>query len=329
MKNFLNSKYLFIFGLLLLLSFYAYKNWHTDVSHVSSDVWAYQMIISQDKNDFWDYVPPDYKNSNYYLTYNILYYLSPEFESGVLGYHLMAALIIILTYLISGLIIKKIFNSWLLATFGALLCVIPRFIFPTRIGILDVSNVRGNSFVFPFYFLLSYYWIIYGIKNKMVNILLGGVAGFLVYIYPLVGSVVISFYVLTALLIYRKKYFKNIVSFCLSYLLVSLPFWSNFLFNPEAGMLNVTSGLTADDMKLQGEIVRYRFQANAFLSTIDIARVKRSIWDGFVLLGIFFSSLFFYKKYFSQLREKYRLTFKVSTIFIFLMIVFSFFDFIT
>lgn len=322
MKKFLNSKYLFLAGLLVLLLFYVFHNLHVNEANVSSDVWAYQLIISQEKTGDWSYVPPDYKNSNYYLTYDILYYLSPNFESGILGYHLMAMFIIIATYVISGLIIKKIFNSWTLATLGALLTIVPRYIFPTRIGILDIGNVRGNAFVFPFYFLLSYYWIIYGIKKKWVNILLGAIGGFLVYIYPLVGSVIVAFYILIALIIYKKEYFKQVVYFALAYLIISLPFWINFFFNPEAGMLNVSNNMSTEDLRLQAEIVRYRFQANAFLSTVDIARVKRSLWDGFVLFGVFFASLFFYKKYFSELREKYRLTFKTSALFVFIMIAF-------
>ncbi|MBT6691323.1 hypothetical protein HOB10_03255 [Candidatus Parcubacteria bacterium] len=321
--SFTNTKYFFFLVLVVYLLLYLFLNYDKGLEAVSSDAWMNNFVmIQQQEGQPWAYMPQVYSQQDLYIAFPLLYYISPGFINGVFGYHILGVLIITLTYVISGLVIKKIFNNWALASLGALLCVIPRFILPTRIGLLGLGNVRGNAFVYPLYLLLSYYWIIYGLQDRRKNIWLAVVAGLSVYLYPPVGTIIIALFVLTAFLVRGRKYFKEIFIFGVVYLLVAMPFLVNHFINPSTGMLDVTGELTAQDLSLQNEIIRYRFQANAFLTSIDLARIKRGIWDGFILGVSFVGSLVFYTKYRYKIREKYKLLFKTSIIFVILMLLF-------
>ena len=321
--SFTNTKYFFFLVLGIYLLLYLLINYNSGLEAVSSDVWMNNFVmIQQEEGQPWSYMPQVYSQQDLYIAFPLLYYISPGLSNGAFGYHILGILIIVLTYVISGLVIKKIFNNWALASLGALLCVLPRFILPTRIGLLGIGNVRGNAFVYPLYLLLSYYWIIYGLKDRRKNIWLAVVAGLSIYLYPPVGTVIIALFVLTAFFVRGRKYFKEILIFASVYLLVAMPFLVNHFINPNTGMLDVVDSLSADDLNLQNEIIRYRFRANAFLTSIDLARIKRGLWDGFILGGSFFLSLIFYTKYRYKIREKYKILFKTSVVFVILMLLF-------
>jgi hypothetical protein len=321
--SFTNTRYFFFLVLGIYLLLYLSLNYNKGLEAVSSDAWMNNFVmIQQEQGQPWDYMPQVYSQQDLYVAFPLLYYISPGLNHGVAGHHLLAVFIIVLTYIISGLVIKKIFNNWALASLGALLCVIPRFILPTRIGLLGLDNVRGNAFVYPLYLLLSYYWIIYGIKDKRKNIWLAVVAGLSVYLYPPVGTIIIALFVLTAFLVRGKEYFKEIFTFGVVYLLVAMPFLANHFINPNTSMLDVSDKLTAQDLSLQNEIIHYRFRANAFLTSIDLARIKRGLWDGFILGFSFLGSLIFYIKYKHKIREKYKILFKTSVIFVILILLF-------
>jgi len=317
-----NSKYFFVFVLLIYLAINFALTYKSGLDSVSSDVWMNNYVMMQKVDNVWSYQPDYYSQQELYLAFPLLYYVNPGFSNGVWPYHIIGFILIIVTYLISGLVIKKVFNNWWLAALGAFLCVVPRFILPTRIGIMGLGNVRGNAFVYPLYLLLSYYWLIYGLKDKRKNIYLAIVAGLSVYLYPPVGLIIVGIFILTGLLLYRKKYLKEIINFGIIYLLVASPFLLNHFMNPGTSMLDAGADLSSDDSLLQLEIVKYRFEANAFLSSIDLARIKRGLWDGFILAITFFGSILFYRKYWDIIKDKYKQLVKISLTFFILMIIF-------
>mgnify|MGYP001580419110 FL=1 len=303
-KNFFDSKYLFILGLVACFSLYFIFNYNLGVGALSSDVWGYQFLEIQSRYHHWGDVPPSYNQSELYLAFPLFYYLNPGLDSGLWSYHLLSIVVIAATYLISGLVAYKIFRSWWIAGLVGVLVLIPRFIFPTRMGFLDLSSLRGNILAAPFYFLLSYYWIIYGIKSQWQNIGLGVLAGFLIYVYPPVGAITVFFFWLTALVIYRFYKWKPLAVFALVYLVAAAPFWLNHVINPATGMLDQTTGLSAEEILLQSEIIQYKFRGSGFLQTVDFAEIKRSVWDGSVLVLLWVLGVCLVKRYKSQITEE-------------------------
>ncbi len=311
-KQFLDSRYFFLLILFVFVSCYGITNFGRDAGSLSSDVWGYQFLELQERYNYWDEVPPSYNQSELYVAFPLLYALNPGLEKGMMSYHILAIFLIVATYLISGLVTYRLFKSWFLATLGGLLPLIPRFIFPTRIGLLDLGAVRGNVFAAPFYFLLSYYWIIYGISDRRKNIGLAIVAGVLMYLYPPAGLITVGTFILAALFIHRKKYIRQIVVFVLVYSIVTLPFWINHFVNPNTGMLDESAEVSSVDLQLQSEIVQYKFRGSGFLSSIDIAEFKRSAWDESLLLLLFVISLWATWKYRDRFSSEQKQVTRVS-----------------
>ena len=157
--SFTNTKYFFFLVLGIYLLLYLLINYNSGLEAVSSDVWMNNFVmIQQEEGQPWSYMPQVYSQQDLYIAFPLLYYISPGLSNGAFGYHILGILIIVLTYVISGLVIKKIFNNWALASLGALLCVLPRFILPTRIGLL----VLVMSGAMPLFILFIYYLVIIG-----------------------------------------------------------------------------------------------------------------------------------------------------------------------
>src|SRR3989338_10793051 len=125
-KKFISSIFFFILVLAAYLGLYAYFNRNVSINCLSSDVWLYQSVMMQEKEGIWHNFPTAYFRNDIYWAFPILYYLNPGLSGSLAGYHALSLAIIILIYVISGLVIKKIFNSWSLAALGGLLCGIPR-----------------------------------------------------------------------------------------------------------------------------------------------------------------------------------------------------------
>jgi len=308
----LKPKYFFIATLLGMIGFYLFTNIGLGPDALSSDVWGYQFLELQKRFNYWSDVPPSYNQSEYYIGFPLFYYLNPGLEKGLANYHALSILIIILTYLVTGFVAQKIFNNWYLASLAGLLVLIPRFIFPTRIGLLDLGSLRGNILAAPFYFLLSYYWLIYGIKNHHLNILLGLVAGALVYIYPPAGIITIFTYGVTALVLYRGQSIKPLIFFTFAYLVITTPFWINHFGNPNTSMLEVSAHLSAEEIAAHSEIIQYKFRGSGFLKTVDFAEIKRGIWDGAPLIAAFILSMITLGRKRDQIFEKEKLLTRIN-----------------
>src|SRR3989344_2064084 len=289
--NRLNNPIFFVVVLILYCFLYILFNYGTTLGSLSSDVWGYQFLEIQEKFQYWKDIPPSYNQSEYYLAFPLFYLLSPALEHGVLGYHVGALVIIIATFLITGVISKKFFGNWFAATFASLLVLIPRFVFPTRTCLLDVGSFRGNILALPFYILLCYYWIIYGLHKPRQNILLAICAGILVYLYPPAGIITVGTCIITALIIYKKEKIKQVLIFSMVYLLVASPFLVNHFANPNTGMLDETQVLERTEIVEQSEIVQYKFRGSGFLNTVEFGEVKRAIWDETLLVLVFVVSL--------------------------------------
>ena len=288
----LNHPVFFFAVLLFLCSFYIYENKLATIGELSSDVWGYQFLEMQERFQYWEDVPPSYNQSELYIGFPLLYYLSPSLENGVVGYHILAVIIITLTFLITGLVGRDLFGSWFFAAILASLMIIPRFVFPTRIGLLDIGVVRGSILAMPFYILLSYWWIIKGLNRPKVNIILAAVAGLTVYLYPPSGVITVGSFILTALLVRGREMLKPIIVFIAVYSLVVSPFVLNHLFSPNTGMLDESKVLSTVEEKFQSEIIQYKFRGSGFLRTVDIADIKRSVWDETIILILFLASLY-------------------------------------
>lgn len=322
--RFFNSGYFFVLILLIFIGFFLGKNQQATVDSLSSDVWMYQYVmVQQEQSQPWSDVPPLFNQEKYYLAYPILYALNPGLDYSLNNYFILAILIIIATYLINGLILKKIFGSWWLATLGAILLLIPRYIYPTNIGFFDFRNLRGLALVFPLYYLLGYYWPIYGLMDKKKNILLALVAAFSVYLYPPFGVMLVPLFVLTSLILYRKKYLKQIIIFILFFLLGSSLFIYGHFSNPYSGQTDVRENLTLEQQKLQAEIIDYRV-ADISLADSDLGTTKRSIWDGWPLLGFFLLAIFLYKRQRDKLNDEQQKLFKINIIFTVALLLFIF-----
>lgn len=299
--NKINSKYFFILILAIFISLFIFRNKDANIGVISSDIWLYQyQFIQEYQNHPWSYVPPAYNQEKYYLAYPLLYWLNPGLDHGLTAYFLLAIIIIITTYVLSGLVFKKIFNSWLLATIGGLVVLLPHYICFTNIGLLSFRNLRGLALVFPLYILLSHYWIIYGLKSKKQNILLALLAAISLYLYPPFGILIVPFFILAAFIIYKKQYWRQILMFIGIYLLASSLFWFGHFSNLNSGMLDNDANLTAEQLSLQAQIINYRIPDGS-LRGIDFGTVKRTIIDTTPLFILLLLSIFLVKKYQAKL----------------------------
>ncbi len=288
-KHFFSSPFLFFGILLVYLLVYVYFNIAADIGVLSSDVWGYQFLELQERYEFWSNVPSSYNQSEYYLGFPLFYYLNPGLEFGLAGYHILAVVTIVLTYVVTGLITYRLVKSWPLASLAGLLVLIPRFIFPTRIGLLDLSLLRGNVLASPFYVLLSYYWIIFGLNSRWQNITLATIGGLLVYIYPPAGIISLGIFILTGLILRGRECWPRLLSFVAVYFLISAPFWANHFSNTQTSMLDPGQILTPVQIAEQLEIIKLKF-SGGFLASAwsggDFADIKRSLWDESLLLLI-------------------------------------------
>lgn len=296
MFNFFQSKYLFWFILIVFISSFLWLNRNTTLDSLSSDVWMNNFVLMQDKEHIWSYVPPAYNQEKYYLAYPLFYWLNPGLEHSLAPYFILAIIIIVATYIITGLVLKKIFNNWAVATLGSLLVLLPRYICFTNIGMLSFRNLRGLALVFPFYLLIGHYWILYGIKNKTKNILLAILAGLSVYLYPPFGVLIFPFFILSAVFIYRKKYWQKLALFVAIYLITSSLFWFGHFSSGNLGTIENQYELNQEQTSLQIDIMNYRIPDGS-LRGIDFGTVKRTIVDTSPLLILFIYSIFLVKKY--------------------------------
>lgn len=287
------SKSIFIISLVFLIFLYIQNNYDNDISHISSDVWLYNFSHVQKEEGVWTSVPRNYTDEPYYLAYPILNWAASSWDSGVLRFHFLAISLLVATYVINGLVIYAVTKKWWVATLVGILLVIPHNVFSTQIGMINFNNVRGLGFAFPLYYLLSYYWIIFGINNRTANILLALIAGALVYLYPLVGVIIIPFFVLTAFIVKGKKYWKTISVFIGVYLMVSSLFWYGHLTSGHTGMLDQMVTLSSEQSTTQIEILKERFHGSLF--DIEFGKIKRSIWDGLPLVIIFGLSFWMFR----------------------------------
>lgn len=318
----INNKYFFIALAVFFIIWFVVANRGVDVGAISSDIWLYQYpLIQENQGHPWSYVPPIYNNEKFYLAYPIFYYLNPGLTSEMTSYFLLALLILFLIYIINGLVIKKVFSSWVLAALAGALLLIPRYIYSTHIGMLSFRNFRGLSFAFPFYFLLSHYWIIYGVKSKLQNIFLAILAGLLVYLYPPVGIIILPMFILLSVIIYKKTYLKPTIIFTLIYLLISSLFWYGHFSNKNSGMTDYGVNLSAEQLSLQAQVLDYRIPDGS-LRGIDFGTLKRSIWDGFPLFVLFLLSIYFVRKYKNSLSEQQFIFAKINFLFTLILILF-------
>lgn len=311
----INSRWIFAFSLALILTLFIYWSAGNTIFNLSSDVWMYQYTMIQQHEDApWSEVPAFYTQGKLYLAFPIIYGLSPGFSKGVFNYKIATLFLIAAIFIASGLVVKKVFNSWFLGALAGWLAVWPRNIYPTRIGIIGIGNFRGVAFSFIFYFLLSYYWIIYGLKNRRKNIYLAVLAGASVYLYPPFGLMIIPMFVLTALWVHKKQYLKEIIIFSAVVFIVVAPFFYANLTDGNALRTVVGGTLTPEDRALQAKIIDYRIADISFFDT-DFGVVKRAIWDGAPLVILFLISLFLWKRSKSLLSDDQKLFFKISVCF--------------
>jgi hypothetical protein len=294
-KYFLNSRLFFWSILFIFLAFYLRINIPLQTNSLSSDVWGYQFLELQSRFNYWENVPPSYNQSELYIAFPLFYFLNPGLEHSLGGYHVMSLVIIICTYIITGLIARKFFGNWWGAALAGIVILIPRFIFSTSIGFLDISGFRGSILVLPFYVLFIYYWTIKGIKKPFINLLLATLAGLLVYLYPPVGTIGIFFCIIVALVFYRFKLIKPLLFFIIVYFIISAPFFLNHLLNPNTKMLD-ENNLSVSEKEMQSEIVQNKFRGSGFIKTIEFGEIKRDIWDGLPLLITLVASLYFVLK---------------------------------
>ena len=195
-KSFMNSRSSFWCILFIFMALYLRINLPLQEDSLSSDIWGYQFLELQSRFGYWENVPPSYNQSELYLAFPLFYFLNPGLENGLGAYHGMALGIIICTYVITGLVAKKLLGNWWGAALAGIAILIPRYVFPTSIGLLDISGFRGNVMILPFYALFIYYWIIEGIHKPGVNLIIAVLAGVSVYLYPPIGIMGIFFYYL-------------------------------------------------------------------------------------------------------------------------------------
>jgi len=319
----INSLGFFLLILLTFIVFHLVSYSSANLGDLSSDIWMVQYVMIQEQESSWAYVPPFYNQERFYLAYPLFYFLNPGLTNNLLSYHIVMVLLICITYLVTGLVFKKIFNNWIIATLGGLLFLIPHFIFPTRIGLLGFQNFRGLGFSFPFYALLSYYWIIYGLNNKYKNILLAILAAVSVYVYPPFGVIIVPIFIASALIISGKTKLLQIIIFVLVYLLGSSLFWYGHFSNPNSRMTDNESSLSNVELQLQSDIIAYRIPDSSLRGS-DFGVIKRSIWDGGLLVVIFLFSLLLFNKSKPILNESQRRFFWMSIVVLSVLLFFIF-----
>lgn len=301
----------FVIILLLLTVWYVGAKTDLTENSLSSDVWGYQMLESQKEFGYWDDVPVSYNQSELYIVFPLFYQLNPSFERGLFSYHVLTLVVIFLAYIMSGLVIYTLFRNWYISSLAGLLVVFPRYMFPTKIGIFSIGALRGNVLYTPFYLLLSYYWILHGIKSEKKNIALAILAGLLVYVYPPTALLWPVLSVLAALIVHRKRYLKRVVLFCIVFFAIATPFLTNHFANPDTGMLDQNTTLTVEDKALQVEILQEAFTGNGFIASVEFEEMKRIVWDQGPFVLLFAISLFIVWRYRHTIDSKY---IKITTI---------------
>ncbi len=323
MRKILKPFIFFILILIIFVGLFLQENLHKDVDAISSDVWMYQLNVLQQNYEYWDGLPRLYNQEPFYLAYPILYYANLGMQGSMTGYLSIGLVLLVLTYLISGLVIYKFTKSWVLAGLVGVLLIIPKYIYPTQIGLMDFDNVRGVGLVFPLYLLLSLYWVVYGLKDKRKNIVLALVAALSVYLYPPAGILVIGMFILTALVVHRKKYFKPIALFAVIYLLGSSLFWYGHFSNTFTQQINPGELVSVEDQAKQAEIIDFRVSETAIWD-VDFEYAKRGLWDGTPLLILFLLSFYLFKKYHAQIPKQMHLAHKSIVSFTIIFILFIF-----
>ncbi len=298
------AAFAFICGLLTLLGLYAFFNAGANVGSLSSDVWSYQMLEIQKRTGTWTEIPPSYNQSEWYVAFPLFYYLNPGLEGSIVPYHILAAVLIALTYLLSGGVIYRIFASWWLAAFGAMLVIIPRYAFPTQIGLLSLDQVRASALMYPLFFLVAYYWVLYGISDYRKNITLGAMAGASVYLYPPTAITTALFSVGAALCMYGTSHARRIAVFCASFMIVAFPFVLNHVLNVNTGM---TDAAATDpvSMAMQLRALERAFAGNIRAFSVEFEEMKRIVWDQVPMLLIFALSYVLVRIYRGRIPEEY------------------------
>ncbi len=294
-RNLIGPVWFFCAVLVAYIGVHLYLHHDLNKFNLSSDVWMVQFASLQQRGEVWDHVPPFYNQEKYYLTYPIIYHLNPGLESGMFTYQAMMLLLIIATYLATGLVFYKIFGNWHVAALGGLMFLIPHQIFTTRFGLLGFGNLRGVGFSFPFYAPLGYYWIMCGLHHQKQNIALALLAAFSVYLYPPFGVLVVPLIVLTAAIHTGRRMLRPLMWFVLVYIGVSGLFWYGHFSNPHAGMLDNDPDLSVDQLAAQQEIIDYRIPDGS-LRGIDFGVAKRAVWDGLPLIALLVISPFVLRK---------------------------------
>ncbi|OHA58426.1 MAG: hypothetical protein A2571_01445 [Candidatus Vogelbacteria bacterium RIFOXYD1_FULL_44_32] len=318
---FFSSPWFFGLGLVGLILLYVVSNVGNNISSVSSDVWLYNFSHTQTIEGLWSEVPKNYTNEPYYLAYPILNWAAANWQVGVARFHFLALFLLTATYLVNGLVIFAFTKKWWAATLAGLLLIIPHNVFSTQIGMLNFNNVRGLGFAFPFYFLLSFYWIHFGLGHRVRNIVLAITAGALVYLYPLVGVIIVPLFVLTAAILKGKKYWREISLFFAIYLLVSSLFWYGHFTAGYTGMLNQESILSPAQANLQIEILKERFHGSLF--DLEFGKLKRSAWDGLPLLVLFIGSIWWIRRRSLEITPPLKNFTSISLVFSLLMVSFT------
>lgn len=319
--NFFNTKYFFMILLLLFIGFYLLEIKNAALYDINSDTWLMQFVkTNQRDGGVWSGVPAFFHQEKYYLAYPIFYWLNPGLDGSMLGYKLLLVSLVVLVYLINGLAIKKIFNNWALASLCALLLLLPRYITPGTLGV-NFINLRGLAFSFLFALPLSYYWIIIGIKNRRENILLGFLAALSVYLYPPFGVVVVPLFILTALIIHKKRLFKPLIIFCFAYIIGSGLFWFGHFSNPNAGYLDYENNLSKEQVSLQADIIDYKINNSSF-SDIQNGLITKGLFDALPLMVLFIYLIHYSNKYKNKFSDNELAFIKITWVYAIVFIAF-------
>lgn len=297
--------------LLLLAGYYTVHNAGVEINALSSDVWSYQMMEIQSRLHVWSDIPPSYNQSEWYIAFPLFYLLNPGLEGSLVPYHALAVFLIVLIYTINGAVIYKIFKTWWLAAVVPALLIIPRYVFPTRIGLLSLEQLRANVLVFPFYLLLTYYWILYGISDRRKNIALGILSGLCIYLYPPTAITTALFGVIAAFLVHGKKHLREIILFGSVFVAVALPFAFNHWQNENTTMIE-TAPLSTEERAIQLEAIQRAFAGNITMTSVEFEEMKRIVWDQAPMLMAFFLSLFLVWRYRDRLHPDIVTTTRIS-----------------
>jgi hypothetical protein len=287
----------FCLVLALLGGYYLHRNVPLDINSLSSDIWGYQLLELQERYHYWSEVPPSYNQSELYVAFPLFYYLNPGLQHGLLYYHVLALLLIAAIYACNGMVVYVFFKNWYIASFAGALCVIPRYIYPTQIGMFSLSQLRANALLFPLSFAFGYYWVLRGIKEPKKNIGLAVLAGLATYVYPPTAITMVLFSVITAFIIHRKKYFREIGIFCAVFALISSPFLINHFINPDTGILDAGRTLTAQEQAEENAALTRAFGGNASIFAVEFEEMKRIAWDQTPLILLCLVSMYVVWRY--------------------------------